>query len=67
VLDSVGSGDAFAAGLIYGLLNGRDIGFSLGCGLANSVLTLTAPGDGSAATLAEILNLVERKKLNLSR
>lgn len=67
VLDRVGSGDAFAAGLIYGLLNGADIRFSLGCGLANSLLTLTAPGDGSAATLAEVLNLVERGKLSLSR
>ncbi len=67
VLDRVGSGDAFAAGLIYGLLTGRDIQFSLGCGLANSLLTLTAPGDGSTATLSEIVNLVEGKKLNLSR
>lgn len=67
VLDCVGSGDAFAAGLIYGLLTGRDIRLSLGCGLANSLLTLTAPGDGSAATLSEIINLVEGKKLNLSR
>lgn len=67
VFDRVGSGDAFAAGLIYGLLNGSDVGFSLGCGLANSALTLTAPGDGSAATLAEIENLVKGKKLNLAR
>jgi 2-dehydro-3-deoxygluconokinase len=67
VLDRVGSGDAFAAGLIYGLLNDADIRYSLGCGLANSLLTLTTPGDGSAATLAEIENLVVRGKLNLSR
>ena len=67
VVDRVGSGDAFAAGLIYGLLVGKDIESSLNCGLANSVFTLTTLGDGSAATLAEIENLARNKKLNLSR
>jgi 2-dehydro-3-deoxygluconokinase len=67
VLDRVGSGDAFAAGLIYGLLEGRDTQFALNCGAANSALTLTTTGDGSAATLAEIENLASSQKLNLSR
>ena len=67
VVDRVGSGDAFAAGLIYGLLTDKDIEFSLNCGLANSVLTLTTLGDSSAATLAEIKNLAQSKKLDLSR
>lgn len=67
VLDRVGSGDAFAAGLIYGQLAGKDAQFSINCGAANSALTLTTPGDGSAATLSEIENLSNSKKLNLSR
>ncbi len=67
VLDRVGSGDAFAAGLIYGLLAGKDVQFSLDCGAANSAFTLTTPGDGSAATLSEIENLSNSKKLDLSR
>ncbi len=67
VLDRVGSGDAFAAGLIYGQLTGKDMQFSINCGAANSALTLTTPGDGSAATLSEIENLSNRKKLDLSR
>jgi 2-dehydro-3-deoxygluconokinase len=67
VIDRVGSGDAFAAGLIYGLLSEKDVQFSLDCGLANSVLTLSTVGDGSAATLSEIENLARNKKLNLSR
>lgn len=67
VFDRVGSGDAFAAGLIYGLLAGKDTEFALNCGAANSALTLTTPGDGSAATLAEIENLATSRKLNLSR
>ncbi len=67
VIDRVGSGDAFAAGLIYGFLTGKDIQFSLNCGAANSALTLTTLGDGSAATLAEIENLAHSKKLDISR
>ena len=34
---------------------------------ANSALTLTTLGDGSAATPAEIENLAHSKKLNISR
>ena len=67
VLDRVGSGDAFAAGLIYGLLNEKDTEFSLNCGLANSALTLTTLGDGSAATLAEVEKLAHSKEINLFR
>ena len=67
VLDRVGSGDAFAAGLIYGLLNGKDLQFALECGASNAALTLTTLGDGSAATLKEVENLARSKKLNLNR
>lgn len=66
VLDRVGSGDAFAAGLIYGLLDGRDWQFSINCALANAALTLTTLGDGSAATVSEIEKLM-RGSLDLSR
>lgn len=67
VLDRVGSGDAFAAGLIYGLLNDKEIEFSVNCGLANAALAMTTLGDSSAASLTEIQNLAESGQLNLSR
>ena len=67
VLDRVGSGDAFAAGLIYGFLNDRDANFAINCGLANGALAMTTLGDGSAATLAEVEKLAENKQINLSR
>jgi len=67
VLDRVGSGDAFAAGLIYALLAGKDFKYAVDAGAANSALTLTTPGDGSAATFAEIEKLVHSRELNLSR
>lgn len=67
VLDRVGSGDAFAAGMIYGLLTGKEMQHALDCGAANAALTLTTLGDASAATLAEVESLAASKKLDLSR
>lgn len=67
VLDRVGSGDAFAGGFIYGLLQGKDVTKSLNLGVANSALTLTTLGDGSMATLAEVEKIAESGSLNLSR
>lgn len=54
VRDRVGSGDAFAAGLIYGILSDRDLQAAIELAAASSVLSLASLGDGSSATLAEI-------------
>ncbi len=54
VLDRVGSGDAFAAGLIYGLLSARTPQHSLDLATASSALSLSSPGDALSATLNEI-------------
>lgn len=59
VLDRVGSGDAFVAGFIYALLNGKDIKFAVDCGTAHGVLAMTTPGDNSSATLEEIERLMQ--------
>ena len=67
VLDRVGSGDAFAAGFIYGLLSEKDFTSSLNYGVANSALTLSTLGDSSAATLAEVEKLSSDGKINLFR
>jgi 2-dehydro-3-deoxygluconokinase len=53
----VGSGDAFAAGFIDGLLNNRDAQFAIESGITLAVLTM--PGDNSMSTLAEIERLLE--------
>jgi 2-dehydro-3-deoxygluconokinase len=58
VLDRVGSGDAFASGLIFGLLTGREMDWALHCGLAHGALVLTTPGDNSFATFAEVAELM---------
>ena len=54
ILDRVGGGDAFASGLIYGLLHGRDPQWALNCGVAHGALAMATPGDSSMATLPEV-------------
>ncbi len=58
IFDRVGGGDSFASGLIYGLLAGKGIGWSLNCGVAHGALAVTTGGDSSMATLAEVERLM---------
>lgn len=67
VYDRVGSGDAFAAGLIYGLLSGCDIEIGSSYALANAALTMTSPGDWSTATLSEVKKAAGRGDRNVQR
>ena len=53
-VDRVGAGDAFAAGLIYGMSTGADSQRSLELATAASCLKHFVPGDVNRATLAEI-------------
>ena len=57
VLDRVGSGDSFASGLIFGLLDGRTIQESLELGVAHGALAMTTPGDTTMASLREVEKL----------
>jgi 2-dehydro-3-deoxygluconokinase len=54
VLDRIGGGDGFAAGVIYGLITGRPPEEALRLGWASGALVTTYPGDVSLATLAEV-------------
>ena len=54
IFDRVGGGDAFAAGVIYGLIAGKGIGWALDCGLAHGALTMTTPGDASFVSSIEV-------------
>jgi 2-dehydro-3-deoxygluconokinase len=57
ILDRVGGGDSFAAGLIYGLLELGDLQLAVEYGAAHGALAMTTPGDTSNATLAEVAAL----------
>jgi len=54
VLDRIGGGDGFAAGLIYGLMSGRSPQESLHLGWAHGALLTTYHGDVTMATLEEV-------------
>jgi 2-dehydro-3-deoxygluconokinase len=54
VLDRVGGGDGFAAGLIYGMLTGLSHEESVRLGWAHGALLTTFPGDTTMATLEQV-------------
>lgn len=54
LVDRIGGGDSFAAGLIYGLVTGRSADGSLRFAVAASALKQTIPGDFNRVTAAEV-------------
>lgn len=58
IFDRVGSGDAFAAGLIYGLIADRGLDYAVECAAAAAVHTMTTPGDNCLASLDEIESII---------
>ena len=58
LVDRIGGGDSFAAGLIYGFLSGRDSESSLRFAVAASALKQTIPGDFNHVSVAEVERLV---------
>jgi sugar/nucleoside kinase (ribokinase family) len=54
VVDRLGGGDGFAAGLIYGLTTGRTAEAALRFAVAASALKHTIPGDFNRVTVAEV-------------
>ncbi|MFM9695945.1 PfkB family carbohydrate kinase [Streptomyces europaeiscabiei] len=67
VLDRIGSGDAFAAGLIHGLLTGTSLQQALAYGTAHGALTMTTPGDVSMASLTEVEALMNNGSVAVRR
>ncbi len=58
IVDRVGGGDSFAAGLIYGLSTGMDDEDALNFAAAASCLKHSIPGDMNLATVDEVLHLM---------
>lgn len=54
VIDRIGGGDGFAAGVIYGLIAGREPEEALRLGWAHGALLTTFPGDVTMARLEEV-------------
>lgn len=58
ILDRVGGGDAFASGMIHGLLTGGSVTQALELGLAHGALAMTTPGDTSSVDAADVERLI---------
>jgi 2-dehydro-3-deoxygluconokinase len=67
VIDRIGGGDGFAAGLIYGLLAGRTPEEALRLGWAHGALLTTFPGDVTMAKLPEVEALAKGGSARVQR
>ncbi len=67
VLCRIGGGDGFAAGLIYGLLAGREPEEALRLGWAHGALLTTFPGDVTMAKLSEVEALAKGGSARVQR
>ena len=59
LVDRIGGGDSFAAGLIYGLVSGRGPEAALRFAVAASALKQTIPGDFNRVSVAEVDTLAK--------
>ena len=67
VLDRVGGGDGFAAGLFYGLLTGESPEEALKLGWAHGALLTTFPGDTTMATLDQVRSFAKGGSARIQR
>lgn len=67
VLDRVGSGDAFAGSVVYGMLNSFHPQRSIDIAAANAAYAMTCPGDASTATLADLERMVGSESSEIKR
>ena len=58
IVDRVGAGDSFSAGLIHGLLTYKDKQIALEFAVAASALKHTIPGDFNHVSVDEVINLM---------
>ncbi|MDW8224006.1 MAG: sugar kinase [Gemmatales bacterium] len=66
IVDRLGAGDAFAAGLIHGLLD-QDVQKGLDWGVAISAIKHSIPGDFAWVTASEVESLLRSPQLRISR
>jgi 2-dehydro-3-deoxygluconokinase len=59
IIDRIGSGDSFAAGVLHGLETGLDDQSSLDFGLAAACLKHSIPGDFNLSSVADVHNLLQ--------
>ncbi len=64
VIDRIGSGDAYLAGVLYGLIKTGDVQSALEIGNASSAVKNTVVGDMAASSIDEIMGVIASHKAN---
>ena len=67
IVDRIGGGDAFAAGVLHGLLSGWDDAESLRFGHAAGCLKHSVPGDFNLCDAQDVMALVRGDRLDVKR
>lgn len=67
VVDRVGGGDGYAAGFIYGLLNGEDEQTAVNLGWAHGALLTTFPGDTTMAKVGDVVAFAKGGSARIQR
>jgi 2-dehydro-3-deoxygluconokinase len=67
IIDRIGGGDAFAAGVMHGLLSGQTDQETLNLGIACGCLKHAQPGDLSLATIAELEGFLSEDGFDVKR
>lgn len=67
IVDRIGGGDAFAAGVLHGLLSGMDDAASVAFGLAAACLKHYLPGDFNLVSVDDVMALVNGERLDVRR
>jgi 2-dehydro-3-deoxygluconokinase len=67
IVDRIGTGDAFAAGVLHGLFSGMDEQASLDFGLAAGCLKHSVPGDFLRLTAGEVAEFLGDRRFDVRR
>ncbi len=67
IVDRIGGGDAFAAGVLHGLLTGMDDAESLHFGLAAACLKHSVPGDFNRVDRDDVRAVMRNERLDVKR
>jgi len=67
IVDRIGGGDAFAAGILHGIMRGFDAGTTVRFGLAAGALKHSIPGDFNPVSEADVLALMGEERFDVRR
>lgn len=67
IVDRIGGGDAFAAGILHGIMRGFDADATVRFGLAAGGLKHSIPGDFNPVSEADVLALVGEERFDVRR